>query len=42
VRGDESLRLAMLFLLAPVMAWSSLHFLLAARTLPRDLDSAPP
>jgi len=42
MRGDESLRLAMLFLLAPVMAWSSLHFLLAARTLPRDLDSAPP
>lgn len=40
--GEHSLRQAMLYLLAPVMAWSTVHFLLAARTLNRDLDAAPP
>jgi hypothetical protein len=39
--GDHSLRQAMLYLLAPVMAWSAVHFILAARTLRSDLESAP-
>jgi MFS family permease len=39
--AGHSLRQAMLYLLPPVMAWSTLHFLFAARTLPRDLATAP-
>lgn len=39
--AQESLRYAMLFLLAPVMAWSALHFYLASRHLRDDLDKAP-
>ena len=39
--GVHSLRQAMLYLLPGVMAWSTLHFFLAARTLPEDLASAP-
>jgi MFS family permease len=39
--GEHSLRQAMLYLLAPVMAWSTVHFVLAARTLRQDLDAAP-
>ncbi|MDX1736535.1 MAG: MFS transporter, partial [Halioglobus sp.] len=39
--GVHSLRQAMLYLLPGVMAWSTLHFFLAARTLPEDLARAP-
>ncbi len=39
--GVHSLRQAMLYLLPLVMAWSACHFLLAARSLPEDLDAAP-
>ena len=39
--GSESLRYAMLYALPPVMAWSGLHFLLAARTLREDVEAAP-
>lgn len=39
--GAHSLRQAMLYLLPIVMAWSSVHFLLAARTLRADLAAAP-
>jgi MFS family permease len=38
--GGDSLRLAMLYLLPAVMAWSTLHFVLAARKLPADLARA--
>jgi hypothetical protein len=39
--GAHSLRQAMLYLLPIVMAWSSVHFLIAARTLRADLAAAP-
>lgn len=39
--GSESLRTAMLYLLPVAMAWSVLHFYLAARTLKSDLANAP-
>ena len=39
--GVDSLRYAMLYLLPPVMFWSSCHFYLAARTLRDDLAAAP-
>ncbi len=39
--GADSLRYAMLYLLPPIMFWSSCHFYLAARTLRDDLAAAP-
>ena len=39
--GVHSLRQAMLYLMPIVMAWSTVHFFLAARTLPADLAAAP-
>ncbi len=39
--GTEALRFAMLYLIPIVLAWSTVHFYLAARTLPEDLDRAP-
>ena len=39
--GSESLRYAMLYLLPAVMGWSAVHFLLASRTLQKDLEAAP-
>ncbi len=39
--GAHSLRQAMLYLLPPIMAWSTIHFLLAARSLRADLERAP-
>jgi predicted MFS family arabinose efflux permease len=39
--GVDSLRYAMLYLLPPVMFWSSCHFYLAARTVRDDLAAAP-
>ncbi|MEM9257290.1 MAG: MFS transporter [Pseudomonadota bacterium] len=39
--GVDSLRFALFYLLAPIMAWSSLHFLLAARHLRQDVANAP-
>lgn len=39
--GVESLRLAMLYVLPPVMLWSGFHFLCAARTLKQDIARAP-
>ena len=39
--GNHSLQQAMLYLLAPITAWSTVHFLLAARTLRADLAAAP-
>ncbi len=39
--GDEALRHSMLYLIPAVLTWSSLHFLLAARTLREDLEQAP-
>ncbi|MAT94383.1 MAG: MFS transporter [Halioglobus sp.] len=39
--GDEALRHAMLYLIPAMLTWSSLHFLLAARSLPQDLARAP-
>lgn len=39
--GDHSLRQAMLYLLPGVMAWSTLHFFFAARSLREDLALAP-
>ncbi len=39
--GSESLRTAMLYLLPVAMAWSVVHFYLAARTLKSDLANAP-
>lgn len=39
--GAHSLQKAMLYLLPPIMAWSTVHFLLAARSLRRDLERAP-
>ena len=39
--GNESLRYAMLYLLPAAMGWSAVHFLLASRTLQKDLVAAP-
>ena len=39
--GSESLRYAMLYLLPAAMGWSAVHFLLASRTLQKDLETAP-
>lgn len=39
--GNESLRYAMLYLLPAAMGWSAVHFLLASRTLQKDLEAAP-
>ena len=39
--GNESLRYAMLYLLPAAMGWSAVHFLLASRTLRKDLEAAP-
>ena len=39
--GSESLRYAMLYLLPAAMGWSAVHFLLASRTLEKDLEAAP-
>ena len=39
--GEHSLRQAMLWLMPTVMAWSTWHFIRAARTLREDLAAAP-
>ena len=39
--GSESLRYAMLYLLPAAMGWSAVHFLMASRTLQKDLEVAP-
>jgi hypothetical protein len=39
--GADSLRQAMLYVLPPIMLWSSFHFYKAAKTLPEDLAAAP-
>ena len=39
--GNESLRYAMLYLLPAAMGWSAVHFLMASRTLKKDLEAAP-
>ena len=39
--GDDSLRYAMLYVLPAVMAWSAVHFYLAARPLRDELARAP-
>ena len=39
--GNESLRYAMLYLLPAAMGWSAVHFLMASRTLQKDLQAAP-
>ena len=39
--GNESLRYAMLYLLPAAMGWSAIHFLMASRTLQKDLEAAP-
>ncbi len=39
--GSESLRYAMLYVLPPVMAWSTLHYWLAARSIREDIAAAP-
>ncbi|MEM9759669.1 MAG: MFS transporter [Pseudomonadota bacterium] len=39
--GNESLRYAMLYVLPPVMAWSTLHYWLAARSIREDIAAAP-
>ena len=39
--ANESLRYAMLYLLPAAMGWSAVHFLLASRTLEKDLEAAP-
>ncbi len=39
--GADSLRLAMLYLLPPVMFWSACHFYFAAARLRQDLAAAP-
>lgn len=39
--GVDSLRQAMLYVLPPIMLWSSFHFYRAAKTLPEDLAAAP-
>ena len=39
--GNESLRYAMLYLLPAAMGWSAVHFLMASRTLHKDLEAAP-
>jgi predicted MFS family arabinose efflux permease len=39
--GAESLRYAMLYLIPAVMFWSSCHFLIASKSLRKDLQRAP-
>ena len=39
--GGESLRYAMLYVLPPVMLWSAIHYLLAARSIREDIAAAP-
>ena len=39
--GNESLRYAMLYLLPAAMGWSAVHFLMASKTLQKDLEAAP-
>lgn len=39
--GTESLRYAMLYALPPVMAWSAVHYWLAAKTIRQDIENAP-
>ncbi len=39
--GNESLRYALLYLLPAAMGWSAVHFLMAPRTLRKDLEGAP-
>ena len=39
--GNESLRYAMLYLLPAAMGWWAVLFLMASRTLQKDLESAP-
>ncbi|MEE4277591.1 MAG: MFS transporter [Halieaceae bacterium] len=39
--GSESLRYAMLYVLPPVMAWSALHYWMAARSIRADIAAAP-
>ncbi|MCZ6829752.1 MAG: MFS transporter [Gammaproteobacteria bacterium] len=39
--GNDSLRQAMLYVIPPIMLWSSCHFYLASRTLRQDLEAAP-
>ena len=37
--GDESVRYALLWVVVIGAAWATLHYLLAARTLRRDLEA---
>ncbi|WP_439106145.1 spinster family MFS transporter [Congregibacter sp.] len=39
--GTESLRYAMLYALPPVMAWSAVHYWLAAKSVRQDIENAP-
>ncbi len=39
--GDDALRNALLYLVPPIMIWSSTHFYLAGKTLRQDLANAP-
>lgn len=39
--GQHSLRQSMLILIPIIMAWSTVHFFLASRSLPEDLAKAP-
>ena len=39
--GDNSLRMAMLFVIPPILLWASLHFYLASKTLREDIAAAP-
>lgn len=39
--ADESLRMAMLFVVPPILLWSALHYYLASRTLREDIAAAP-
>jgi predicted MFS family arabinose efflux permease len=39
--GTESLRYAMLYALPPVMAWSAVHYWLAAKHIRQDIENAP-
>lgn len=39
--GSESLRYSMLYVLPPVMVWSSLHYWFAARSIREDIAAAP-
>lgn len=39
--ADESLRMAMLFVIPPILLWSALHYYLASRSLREDVAAAP-